>query len=78
MIVFSWRVYQLSTNAKTKQKDFQRSLVAVMLKQSKPRPKAESLSGPSFSVPADVRTDNRNHYPVSCPVRRYTACKKHC
>ena len=28
MSVFSWRVYQLSTNAETKQKDFRRSLVA--------------------------------------------------
>lgn len=76
--VFSWRVYQLSTNAETKQEDFRRSLVAVMLKQLKPRPRSDSLPGPSFSVPVDVRTDNRNHYPQSCPVRRCTVCKQNC
>lgn len=75
--VFIWRVYQLSTNAETKQKDFRRSL-AVMLRQSKPRPTAESIPGPSFSLLSDVRTDNFNLYPESCPVRRCTVCRKNC
>ena len=77
-VVYSWRVYKLTTDCESKQKDFLRSLVAVMLKQSKPRPRAESLPGPSFSVSADIRTDNQNHYPQSCPVRRCTVCKKNC
>ena len=77
-VVFSWRIYQLTTDQQSKQKDFRRSLVTVMLKQSQPRPKADSRPGPSFSVPQEVRTDNRNHYPESCPVRRCTVCKKNC
>lgn len=77
-VVYSWRVYQLCTNAQMTQKEFRRSLVAVMLKQSQPRPRAESLPGPSSPVPIEVRTDNRKHYPQSCPVRRCTVCKKNC
>lgn len=77
-VVFSWRVYQLGTNTESKQKDFRRSLVTAMLHQSQPKPRTDSRPGPSFSVLADVRTDNRNHYPKSCPVRRCTVCKKNC
>lgn len=77
-VVFSWRLYQLSTNIESNQKEFRRSLVAIMIKQSKPRPRADSRPGPSFSVSTDARTDNQNHYPQSCPVRRCTICKKNC
>lgn len=77
-VVYSWRVYQLCTNDQMKQKEFRQSLVAVMLKQSQPSPRAESLPGPSYSVPVEVQTDNRNHYPQSCPVRCCTVCKKNC
>ena len=77
-VVFSWRVYQLATDKESKQKDFRRTLVTVMLKQSQPRPRADSRPGPSLSVPEAVRTDNRNHYPESCPVRRCAVCKKNC
>lgn len=74
--VFSWRLYQLSTSAETKQKDFRRSLVAVVLKPSNIRPRSEAVPLPSFSVPADVITDNCNHYPHSYHVRHCTVCKK--
>ncbi|XP_068212129.1 piggyBac transposable element-derived protein 3-like [Palaemon carinicauda] len=47
-VVFSWRVYQLATDKESKQKDFRRNLVTIMLKQSQPRPSAASRPGPSF------------------------------
>lgn len=77
-VVYCWRIYQITTNCESRQKDFRRSLVAVMLKKSKPRKSVDSRPGPSFSVPAEARTDNRNHYPQSCPVRRCTVCKRNC
>ena len=75
-VVFSWRVYQLATDNESKQKDYRRTLATIMLKQSQPRLSADSRPGPSVSVPEAVRTDNRNHYPENCPVRRYAVCKK--
>ena len=77
-VVFSWRVYQLATDNESKQKDYRRTLATIMLKQSQPRLSADSRPGPSVSVPEAVRTDNRNHYPENCPVRRYAVCKKNC
>ena len=76
--VFSWRLFQLTSNSQIPQKDFRRSIVAVLLKMETPRATIDSRPGPSTAVVHEVQYDNKSHYPVSAPVRRCVLCKKNC
>ena len=48
--VFSWRLFQLTSNSQIPQKDFRRSRVAVLLKMETPRATIDSRPGPSTAV----------------------------
>ena len=76
-VVYTWRLYELLHDEKIPQKDWRRKLVEVMVKISD-GVKPINRSGPSYKTVDDVHFDNKKHYPVACPTRRCTLCKKNC
>lgn len=78
-LVFCWRLFQEISGTKVPQKQFRNNLATILIKRSgSNNERRDSRPGPSFSVPAAVRTDNQRHYPESNAVRRCAVCKKNC
>ena len=62
-MVFCWRVYQLS-NKNITQKDYICTIVHIQTKRSTTTFRADARPGPSYTLPAEVRTDNSDHLPM--------------
>ena len=76
-MVFCWRVYQLS-NKNITQKDYIRTIVHILTKRSTTTFRADAKPGPSYTLPAEVRTDNSDHSPIQWDVCKCVVCKKNC
>ena len=48
----------------------------ILTKRSTKTFRADVRPGPSYALPAEVRTDNSGHLPIQWDARRYIACKK--
>lgn len=82
-LVFTWRLFEISSGSTLSNKDFRRTIVLIMVnKKPKPRPSLAQLPGPKGkkSYPAsEVRSDNVQHYPEALATpRRCALCKKNC
>ena len=75
---FCWRVYQLS-NKNVTQKDYIRAIVHILTKRSTTTTfRGDGRPGQSYTLPAEVRTDNSDHLLIQWDVRRCVVCKKNC
>ena len=75
LMVFSWRMFQISTDEKKEQKEFVLAVIDSLLKSRK-LSLVRSRAGPSHSTNDDVTFDGIGHYPGDIPVRRCKYCKK--
>ena len=75
LMVFSWRMFHISTDEKKEQKEFVLAVIDSHLKSWK-LSLVGSRAGPSHSANDDVTFDGIGHYPRDIPVRRCKYCKK--
>ena len=79
-LILGWLFVGMLTNSATKisHKDYTHTIVPILTKRSTTTSRANARPGPSYTLSAEVYTDNSDHLPIQWGVCRCVVCKKNC